>query len=58
MAICFVNLYIKFCIDIFRNKRERVGNLAVAEFPALFFRDWMVGRKSMEKIKNFIYMDT
>ena len=35
MGTCFVNLSIKFCIDIFRKRKLGAGSLTGVRFPAL-----------------------
>ena len=47
-----MNLFIKFCIDIFCHTDRRAGNSAEVEFSALFFyvrKRGKVGRKNVKK---------
>ena len=47
-----MNLFIKFCIDIFRHTDRRAGYSAKVEFPAFFFMLVDKQRKAREKIKK------
>ena len=56
MEICFANLYIKFCIDIFHDIHERSRKFGIGQVSDSFLRVCKEGRENEENIAKNLYI--